>query len=66
MKTSIVFVSVILILILFYAGKSRRAQEKDVDKADKEIMEAIKYAYSLEEELWESKTKERKRHLGDI
>jgi hypothetical protein len=54
MKTSIVFVSVILILILFYAGKSRRAQEKDVDKADKEIMEAIKYAYSLEEVLWEN------------
>lgn len=57
MKISIVFISIVLILLLFTAGKTRRAQKEIVDKADKEIIEAIKYAYSLEEVLWENERK---------
>jgi hypothetical protein len=57
MKTSIVFISFVLILLLFTAGKTRRAQEQNVDKADEEIIKAIKYAYSLEEVLWENEKK---------
>jgi len=57
MKISFVFTFFIFTLLLFLAGKSRRAEEQIVEKADKEIIEAIRFAYSLEEMLWDNEKK---------
>ena len=54
MKTIVVFILFTSALLLFSGCKSRRAQEEIIDKTDKEIIDAIKYAYGLEEVLWDN------------
>jgi hypothetical protein len=61
MKNSILFISLILVVLLFTSGKTRRAQEKNVNRADREIIEAITYAYGLEGELWDNESKMKSR-----
>ncbi|UCB44455.1 MAG: hypothetical protein JSV25_09530 [Spirochaetota bacterium] len=57
MRISIVILVIVSMLLVFSAGKSRRPQEETIDKTDKEIIDAIKYAYSLEEVLWDNDRK---------
>jgi hypothetical protein len=57
MKITIGSIVVVSMFLLFSAGKLRRTQEGSIDKADKEIMDAIKYAYGLEEVLWDNERK---------
>jgi hypothetical protein len=57
MKISIVLISIISVFFIFTACEARRAQEEVINKADREIIEAIKYAYSLEELLWDNDRK---------